>query len=66
MRGDANRPRVRTDMRLRRRRPVARATPVISGNRVLAAATVAGIAVLSLVFQYQFRDLEVLSVVCIA
>jgi hypothetical protein len=49
--GDAGRPRMRTSVTHRARRgPVARVTPVTSGNRVLATAA-AGITALSLVFR---------------
>lgn len=58
---DASRPRMRASVRVRfswRGRHAARKASYHPGGRILAIAVLAGIAVLLLVFQYQFRDLE--------
>lgn len=58
---DASRPRMRAAAPFRiapRGRHAAGAAPHGSRNRLLVVAVLGGIAVLLLVFQYQFRDLE--------
>lgn len=60
MHNDTSRPRMRATVpyRVPRGRHAGHAAPAISPNRILAAAALAGIAVLLLVFQDQFRDGE--------
>jgi hypothetical protein len=58
---DASRPRIRATVRVRfsrRGRRVARKASYNPGGRLLAIAVFAGIAVLLIVLQHQFRDLE--------